>query len=108
MCGCEKHNNKSEPCTCICDEHGNFELAAKLARTRYDAIITLLDERHDLIQVRNRVRNIANLDTVYPVNAKTLERAAQRLSVSDRWAADVLLELASVFEILDLNTDDIK
>lgn len=41
MCGCEKHHDKSKPCTCICPEHGNFQRAYDLAMERYDEIVRL-------------------------------------------------------------------
>lgn len=45
MCGCEKHNDESAPCTCICDAHRNFEAARDLAISRYHAIVQLEAER---------------------------------------------------------------
>lgn len=44
MCGCEKHNDESAPCTCICDSHRNFEAARDLAVKRYHEIVELADE----------------------------------------------------------------
>lgn len=41
MCGCERHHDETQPCTCICPEHGNFELAHHLAASRYDEIVRL-------------------------------------------------------------------
>lgn len=45
MCGCEKHNDESAPCTCICDSHRNFEAARDLAVQRYHAIVEVEAER---------------------------------------------------------------
>lgn len=47
MCGCEKHNDVTKPCTCICEEHANFERARELAIERQERIHKLksqLDE----------------------------------------------------------------
>lgn len=40
MCGCQKHHDDTQPCTCICPEHGNFEAARDLAMRRYETIRT--------------------------------------------------------------------
>lgn len=48
MCGCEKHQDKSAECTCICEEHQNFTQARELAMERYDRITELKRENVDL------------------------------------------------------------
>jgi len=44
MCGCAKHGNRKAECTCICPEHGNYQLAYDLAMSRYDVILALQSE----------------------------------------------------------------
>lgn len=48
MCGCEKHQDKSAECTCICEQHQNFAYARGLAMERYDQITELKRENVDL------------------------------------------------------------
>lgn len=48
MCGCDKHNNKSAQCTCICPEHANFKLAFELAMSRYHKILELVGKIAEL------------------------------------------------------------
>lgn len=44
MCGCEQHHDPDAACTCICDEHRNFERARDLAFVRMDEIRKLRAE----------------------------------------------------------------
>lgn len=48
MCGCAQHHDKNAACTCICEEHGNFAMARKMAFDRYDEIVLLRKKIRDL------------------------------------------------------------
>jgi hypothetical protein len=50
MCGCNKHQEATAACTCICDEHRNFELARDLASNRYDIITDLTKQLNAAIE----------------------------------------------------------
>lgn len=58
MCGCEKHNDKTAECTCICDEHANFEVARDLARKRYDAIVELAERLDEMDAKQAAIRKV--------------------------------------------------
>lgn len=59
MCGCEKHQDDSKPCDCICDAHENFEAARDLAMRRHDAIVELEAENEQLQHERDGARKRA-------------------------------------------------
>lgn len=58
MCGCEKHQDDAQPCTCICDEHRNFEAARDLAMRRYHAIVEVEAERDAAQQQLAAIRKV--------------------------------------------------
>lgn len=48
MCGCPKHHDETAECTCICEEHRNFEAARELAMSRYDLLKECVEARQEL------------------------------------------------------------
>lgn len=48
MCGCNHLTDHDAVCTCICEEHKNFDMAFRMAMQRYDTIVSLQRENAQL------------------------------------------------------------
>lgn len=85
MCGCEKHTDKSAPCTCICDSHRNFEAARDLAMSRYHAIQSLERELAEVEETRERWMSRA-LEAEERAKAAERKLAEVQAVLADEWA----------------------
>ena len=70
MCGCKKHLDESQQCTCICDEHANFEAARDLAMRRFDAIRELEAE---VFKQRRKFDSMAFFSDYHAKRARSAE-----------------------------------
>lgn len=69
MCGCPKHHDETADCTCVCEEHQNFEAARALAMSRYDLLKECIEARQELqAVVRFAIRGLMLSDNLGDVH----------------------------------------
>ena len=104
MCGCKKHLDESQQCTCICDEHANFEAARDLAMRRFDAIRELEAERDAALST------IANVEALHTSEGWPLpggrESKEYCTRCNCRWPCPTIRALGSVPSTGDGNDGD--